>query len=76
MITKQCDCCETNTIKYDLVYADDDDKSLKNISRKMSLKFVIGVLMREKIINKQKKQMKFGRLIRANGLVLIKKDKQ
>ena len=29
MITKQCDCCETDTIEYDLVYADDDDKKFK-----------------------------------------------
>ena len=27
--TKQCDCCETDTIEYDLVYADDDDKKFK-----------------------------------------------
>jgi len=29
MITKQCDCCKTDTIKYDLIYADDDDKKFK-----------------------------------------------
>ena len=29
MITKQCDCCKTDTIEYDLIYADDDDKKFK-----------------------------------------------
>ena len=37
-ITRQCDCCENDTLFNDLVFADDDDKKFKKYFKKDEFK--------------------------------------